>query len=104
MIHIADTGVPGFFLELTSGHGWWSGHGELRNTQTVHPCPFCASVNIVVQNSHTPHYTAECEDCGAEGPPGTIRYTKNDLRSKPKAIATHKRSLGMAIDLWNIRR
>lgn len=96
--------TEGFEIKLYRSGSMWEGHGELRNRQALQPCPFCASVSgVVVQNSHTPHYTAECEDCGAMGPPGAIRYTKSDLRTKAKAIATHTRSLVLAMDLWNQR-
>ena len=30
------------------------------------PCPFCGSEDLELSNTHTPYFSVECQECGAE--------------------------------------
>jgi Lar family restriction alleviation protein len=77
-----------------------SGDYERGVDMPLRPCPFCGSENITVVNTHTPSYTAECEDCGAQGP-GV--YYDGKLRSKAQAERAHRETFDQAIVEWNTR-
>jgi Lar family restriction alleviation protein len=61
------------------------------------PCPFCGGTDMEVENTHTPSYAVECEDCGAAigTPPG--------LTDGAKTRANHRRAFLAAISAWNTR-
>lgn len=78
----------------------FSAHGESTN-EFFMPCPFCGSKNIKVTNIATPTYTAICEHCGCEGPPGAC----GGGHSKSRAACTrvHRVAFSRAVECWNTR-
>lgn len=84
----------------------WSGHGEYEPgvDPSLKPCPFCGGSAIVVDNTHTPFYSARCEDCGCEGPTAhPDGYDGGHIRSRIKARAAHEEAFRRAIVHWNRR-
>lgn len=67
----------------------------------LEPCPFCGSEEVIVRNTHTPSYWAECMNCGAKGPNTT--YPKREARSKSAVRRQHERAFREAVTLWNER-
>lgn len=96
---------PQFDIGKDERSGDWSGHGEYRNQSRLESCPFCGSANIVVENTHTPYYTAECDDCGAQGPHSGPTSTGGDhhIRSRKKCEQLHREAMQNAIEAWNDR-
>lgn len=88
----------------------FSAHGELvQEADTIEkrllPCPFCGSDVITVSNTHTPYYDAECQDCGAQGPPGrpTTKGGDGHIRTKKLCQTLHREAFEDAIFAWNAR-
>jgi len=82
----------------------YSAHGEYEpGDQALEPCPFCGGMDIEVDNTHTPHYTAICQTCGAEKPAADSRSSGNHSKTKAACRRAHRRSFQSAIDEWNKR-
>lgn len=82
----------------------WSAHGEYEPgvDPALRPCPFCGCTDgLTVENTHTPHYSVECESCEATGPSNEDSGTP--IFSKRGASTAHKLAFRSAIDLWNKR-
>lgn len=79
----------------------FKGAGE-SDDEHLEPCPFCSSRSIVIHNTHTPSYWAECNDCGAEGPRTT--YPRREARSRAGVRKQHEAVFTEAVILWNTRR
>lgn len=85
------------------------------------PCPFCGGADIRLHNTHTPKFSVECEDCGAEAhgeyfpfrgnkekalfsyehdsEPG-IPFQTGDISKMP---AAYRKAAASAIAAWNRR-
>jgi Lar family restriction alleviation protein len=86
----------------TKDYRYFSASGE-SDTEKLKPCPFCGSRDVVVRNTHTPHYTAECDNCEAQGPTG--RAGNGDhIRTKATAKRQHTKAFTLAVEGWNTRR
>lgn len=82
------------------------GHGEYQGgvDKPLRPCPFCGGSNIIVENTHTPCYEAECEECGATGPRGrSSSYSGNHIRQRGRCERLHREAFDAAIAGWNGR-
>ena len=82
-------------------------HGEHEPGIDVplRPCPFCGGTEIVVENTHTPFYTAECLDCNARGPHGEpTNYNGKHIKSARSARRHHREAFDAAVNGWNARR
>lgn len=79
------------------------GSGEsVPDVDQLRPCPFCGSGEIVVGNTHTPHYRAECQKCGAEGP--SVNPPKRYATKTPASVRRqHEVAFDQAVDAWNKR-
>lgn len=71
------------------------------DAEHLESCPFCGANEIVVMNTHTPSYWAECQHCQAQGPRTT--YPKRGARSKTAVRRQHVRAFREAVQLWNER-
>lgn len=95
-------------LEIYGGpkHGGWSAHGEHERgvDSSLKSCPFCGSIRVTVENTHTPYYTAECLNCSAEGPRAYgagDEWGRKTSRAQTREI--HEQAFRDAIAAWNER-
>lgn len=96
--------IGNFHLEVYGNdRDGWKGHGGNISTQGLTECPFCASTNIDITNTHTPCYWGECLHCGAQGPNSTpvkSEYTKTVELVKKQ----HLKAFKSAVKKWNRRK
>lgn len=81
-----------------------SAHGESEPSDVARlkPCPFCGSKQVIIGNTHTPHYSAYCENCGAEGP-GSLPFGRH-AKTKTGLKAQHRKAFVQAMNNWNTRK
>lgn len=91
-----------------TGHTWSaSGEsiaqlpGEPRPHTKLEPCPFCGSTDITCQNTHTPYYWAECQNCDAQGPTESGGYNGKPFTTKREALRVHAAAFVAAVRGWN---
>lgn len=86
--------------EPVSAHGEY----ELGVDPALEPCPFCASDDIEVSNTHTAYYGGSCQQCGAEGPRQMADgYDGSHIYSRTEAERLHRNAFQKAIEAWNNR-
>lgn len=93
-------------LDIFGGRsqGGYSAHGE-SDIEALAECPFCASDNIEVSNTHTPCYHAECLACGAQGPRiGLAPNEKQHERTRVGVQRQHETKFKGAVKAWNTRK
>ena len=66
----------------------------------VRRCPFCASREVSIQNTHTACYTVTCNDCGGEITGKSFEKTWKSAKTK---IADHLSAIRNATQKWNKR-
>lgn len=79
----------------------FSAHGESESEELL-PCPWCNSTEIFIANTHTPHYQAECDNCGAQGPqsgPVKVQARRNIGSVRKQHVAAFTKS----VTRWNSR-
>lgn len=79
-----------------------SGEYEPGIDPPLQPCPFCGSVDLMVANYLSVHYSIDCE-CGCSfelGEPGCTLYRYRNIQD---AEAHHREVFLMAIETWNTR-
>lgn len=70
-------------------------HGDLK------PCPFCGSTDLEVNNTHTPSYWVECNNCEGEI---SGEYPADDTFINEEAhTAMHETAIRSAVRWWNTR-
>jgi len=91
-------------LDVYGKPGDFGASGEYENAivdGVLSQCPFCGGIDIEVVNTHTPHYTVICADCGAKKP-CAIGSGKH-FKSRGACIRAHGQSFRSAITEWNTR-
>jgi hypothetical protein len=81
------------------------------------PCPFCGSESVAPTNTHTPYFSVECEDCGAEVSGQSFgKHSERKWHYDPEARpsdkfdatyaelpANYRKAARSACDAWNRR-
>lgn len=70
-------------------------HGDLLM------CPFCAGLDLEINNTHTPSYWISCQHCGCECH-GECPDSY-DLSTPEEFLRVHTESLKSAVEFWNQR-
>lgn len=78
--------------------GQWFINLSLEEGDIVFPCPFCDSVDLELQNTHTATYWIECRECSAEVTGTSYGDGKGRL-----AKSQHAKAKASAIIAWNRR-
>lgn len=76
-------------------------HGTSDESDELLPCPFCGSGEIIVENTHTPCYQAECQGCGAQGPKSDS--VKRHATTYNAVMKQHHKAFDQAVRYWNNR-
>lgn len=84
------------------------------------PCPFCASTNLEIGNTHTPSFSVRCNECEAEAsgdyfptPAGQVRSERFHYSAEPDDSGfeadfdalhpEYQRAFTSAVEAWNRR-
>lgn len=70
-------------------------HGELE------PCPFCGSLLLAVENTHTPSYWVECRECHCEMGGDCPDSYKLDTPEEFQRV--HSDGIKSCVEFWNQR-
>lgn len=84
----------------------WSASGTYEHgiDVSLKPCPFCASHDVDITNTHTPYYNGRCHNCDTEGPLGQPdKRAPGKYKSVGACQKAHREAFDHSIRLWNTR-